>query len=237
MKNEDLEVTSLSAIAHILEHASDRVGVFLLPTKPQPRAVTLSELARKVGVEVRSTPTSEAVLKMKPFEYADWGLVTRLEKGAIVLVLDHLQDPQNFGAIVRSAEAFGVDAVIIPKDRSTHVTSAVYTASAGAVETIPIVMVANVNDRLVQLKSLNYWIVGAHVTDKSTPPWEIPTFDKVALVVGAEYEGLKPSTVSHCDWVTQIPIRGRIESLNVSAATSAVLYELALRRNVKVPKG
>ncbi|MBI1860581.1 MAG: 23S rRNA (guanosine(2251)-2'-O)-methyltransferase RlmB [Deltaproteobacteria bacterium] len=227
-----LEVTSLSAIAHILEHAPERgVALSIMESGPA-RVQSLVSLAKEKGVEIRPMRSGEPVLKVKPFEFKDWDFIEALstEKTGMVVVLDHIQDPQNFGAIVRSAEAFGVKAVIIPKDRSVTVTPAVYTASAGAVETLAIVQVTNVSDRIARLKKDGFWIVGAHKGEKATDPWKIPTFEKIALVMGTEFEGLRPSVIAACDWISAIPMKGQIESLNVSAACAVLLYELNARR-------
>lgn len=235
MKQPSLEITSLSAIAHIIEHRPDRVESLSLPPSPSPSSGRLQKLiasAQKHRVKIVPLKGGDPVLRVFPFEFAPWEYVEGVSAlpRAMILVLDHIQDPQNFGAIVRSAEAFGVNAVVIPKDRSVTVTSAVYTASVGAVETVPIVCVTNINDRIVNLKKMEFWIVGTDVTEKSTVPWEIPTFEKIALVLGTEFEGIRPSTLSACDWISKIPISGKIESLNVSAAAAVLLYELNVRR-------
>ncbi len=232
MKPIGLEITSLSAISHIVNHAPSRARLFSIPTNGSARAQALAADARRQKIEIRSVSAGEPVLRVMPFEYAPWEITENFGAGSTLVILDHLQDPQNFGAIVRSAEAFGAAAVVIPKDRSVSVTAAVYTASAGAVETIPIILVSNLNDRIACLKKSGYWIIGAQITENATPPWEIPTFEKVALVVGTELEGLKPSTVANCDWLTKIPIRGKIDSLNVSAAAAVILYELCVRRRI-----
>lgn len=227
MKNQDTEITSLSAIDHILKTFPDRVRWLVTPSNLSGRMAAIRALAESKKVSARSGETM--VLRVYPFEYSPWEFVQTVEKG-IVLLLDHLQDPQNFGAILRSAEALGIRCVIIPKDRSVVVTPAVYGASAGAVESIPVVMVTNLGDRILRLKEMGFWVVGADVDDKATSPWKVPTFEKIALVVGAEYEGISQRVKGLCDWICQIPLPGTMESLNVSTATAIVLYELGVRR-------
>ena len=232
VNHSTIEVTSLSAIAHILEHAPERTLALSITDNGTPRVEGLLQLAKEKRVEIRLIKSGEPVLRLKAFEFREWEFIEGLNKKthSIVVVLDHLQDPQNFGAIIRSAEAFGIDAVIIPKDRSVTVTPAVYTASAGAVETIAVVQVTNVSDRIARLKKEGFWIVGAHKSDKATDPAKIPTFEKIALVMGTELEGLRPSIIAACDWVSAIPMAGKIESLNVSVACAVLLYELTSRR-------
>jgi 23S rRNA (guanosine2251-2'-O)-methyltransferase len=143
-----------------------------------------------------------------------------------VLALDHLQDPQNFGALCRSAEAFGASAILLPKDRGVQVTPGVYHASVGAVETVPIVLVANLGEALRRLKETGYWVVGSAIGGGAKPPWETPDFAKTILVLGAELEGMSQLIEKTCDWKVEIPMAGDIQSLNVSAAGAVLLYEL-----------
>src|SRR5205823_2883466 len=134
--------------------------------------------------------------------------------------------PQNFGAICRTAEGLGVSGIILPKDRSVAVTPGVYSASVGAVETVPIAQVANLGEALRKLKDRGFWIIGAAVGANAKAPWEMPPFEKAVLVLGAELEGLSPVLEKNCDWLARIPLAGRIESLNVSVAGALLMYEL-----------
>ncbi|MFM8270306.1 MAG: 23S rRNA (guanosine(2251)-2'-O)-methyltransferase RlmB [Pseudomonadota bacterium] len=232
-------IQSLSAIEHILRHKPERIlSLSCQPlSKPSPRLEGILHLAKELGLSIGShakkEPFSEPVIaNLKPFEYAnwsDWIAGLKDDPKALVLALDHLQDPQNLGALCRTAEALGVRGVIIPKDRSVTVTPGAYHASVGAVETIPILQVTNLNEALRKLKDEQFWIVGAALGEDSKPLKDTPSFDKVALVLGTELEGLKPLTLATCDWLTEIPLKGKVQSLNVSAAGAILMFEFSRR--------
>jgi 23S rRNA (guanosine2251-2'-O)-methyltransferase len=232
-----LEINSPSAIDHLLSHCPTRISqlcIFTPNGQLGGRLASLQQKARAAGVRVeisiRPGHSGEPVkASLTPFRYSDWNeLLARWENAAraVVLVLDHLQDPQNFGALCRTAEGLGVGGVILPKDRSVAVTPGVYSASVGAVETVPIVQVANLGEALRKLKDHGFWIIGASTGETAQAPWEMPPFEKAALVLGAELEGLSPLVEKTCDWLARVPLAGRVESLNVSVAGALLLYEL-----------
>jgi len=148
---------------------------------------------------------------------------------ALLVVLDSIQDPQNFGAIVRSAHVLGAHAVVVAKDRSAPVTPATVKASAGATEHIPIARVTNLVRALEQMKGAGIWSVAA-VSRPAPAPWAVDLRVPVALVVGAEGRGLRPLVERTCDLAVQIPMSGRVASLNVSVATGILLYEASRQR-------
>jgi 23S rRNA (guanosine2251-2'-O)-methyltransferase len=144
----------------------------------------------------------------------------------LIVVLDQIQDPQNLGAICRSAECAGATGAVIGERRSAEVTPAVCKASAGAVEHLPIAQVRNIADFLGEAKSAGIWCYGA---DGGAPlSYEAVDFDgPVAIVLGSEGRGLRPRVASACDALVAIPLRGRIESLSVGAAAAVLLYAAA----------
>lgn len=240
-----LVVSSQSAIFHLLVHKPGRISriTFHLPVnKLGPRLSELYELARtqKIAVDFSSKPTRdrEAVTAtLLPFQYTDLRVFlesVRQAKHSVVLALDHLQDPQNFGALCRTAEGLGASGVITPKDRGVHVSPGVYNASVGAVETLPVVLVSNLGDALRKLKENGFWIVGTDLGEGTKPLDETPSFDKVVLVLGAELEGLSPTISKLCDWLVTIPLPGRVQSLNVSAAGAILLYSF-LKNSSSLP--
>jgi 23S rRNA (guanosine2251-2'-O)-methyltransferase len=208
----------------------------------------LLELARKRQVPIENRPREEldrgvrgathqgVLLEVGPFPYADAeAVVSQASAGphpGFLLVLDGVQDPQNLGAIIRSAEAAGVDGCIIPKDRAAAVGPAAVRASAGAAEHLPIAQVTNVAAFLESVKSKGFWAVGTDasggrdlfVTDLTVP---------IALVIGGEERGLRPLTKSRCDLIVQISSRGKVASLNASAAAAVCLFEVSRQRGLK----
>lgn len=152
----------------------------------------------------------------------DTALLQKSDKREIFLVLDGIEDPHNFGAILRSADAFGVKGVIIPKNRSVSVTEVVAHVSTGAIEYVPIIMVNNLTQAIVKLKENGYWIVG---TDASG---DVKTKDldknlNLAVIIGSEGFGMSKLVKKQCDYMLQIPMVGHVNSLNASVSCGIVL--------------
>jgi 23S rRNA (guanosine2251-2'-O)-methyltransferase len=149
----------------------------------------------------------------------------------LILVLDGIQDPHNLGACLRTANAAGVNAVVIPGDRAVGVNATVRKVASGAAEHTPVVTVTNLSRALTQLKQAGVWCFGLsesasadiYATDLTVP---------LALVLGAEGKGLRQNTRLHCDQLLSIPMRGQVESLNVSAAAAVCLFETVRQRKM-----
>jgi 23S rRNA (guanosine2251-2'-O)-methyltransferase len=156
-----------------------------------------------------------------PYRYADEDSLLASED-ALVICLDQIQDPRNLGAICRVAECAGAAGVVIPERRSAEVTPVVCKASAGAVEHLQIARVRNIADWLGEAKQAGAWVYGASADGL---PYEQPDYaGRVVLVLGSEGSGLRPRVASACDELVALPIRGRVASLNVSAAAAALVY-------------
>jgi 23S rRNA (guanosine2251-2'-O)-methyltransferase len=149
---------------------------------------------------------------------------------ALLLVLDGVQDPHNLGACLRSAEAAGVDAVILPKDNASPVTPVVRKVAAGAAEIVPVFMVTNLARTLDEIKAAGVWVVGLAGEAEQTL-YEVELAGPLALVLGAEETGLRRLTRERCDFLARIPMAGQVESLNVSVATGVVLFEAVRQRS------
>ena len=144
------------------------------------------------------------------------------------VVCDELEDPHNLGAILRTAETAGVHGVVIPKRRSAGLTSAVYTASAGAVEYVPVARVSNITDALREMKKRGVWVYGL---DMDGETWcSVDMKGAAAVVVGSEGRGISRLVKEQCDFIVSLPMRGHITSLNASVACGIVLYEAARQR-------
>lgn len=173
------------------------------------------------------------VAEVKQFEYAEVGeILTAAEKSKrppLVVVLDGIQDPQNLGAIIRSAHSFGAHGVVIAKDRAVGVTPVVAKASAGALEHCLIARVTNISRTLGELKEAGIWTVAADPDgDRAlhTAPLEGP----LAIVVGSEGPGVRHGVLEHCDFRVKIPMLGKVASLNASVSAGVLLYEVARQR-------
>jgi 23S rRNA (guanosine2251-2'-O)-methyltransferase len=159
-------------------------------------------------------------------------LVEKAARDALFLVLDGVTDPHNFGACLRSAEAAGVTAVVVPKDRAVGVTPTVRRASAGAADRVPIVAATNLARALKALKEAGVWLVGL-AGDTPQSIYAVDLDGPIAVVLGGEGEGMRRLTRENCDFVAKIPMQGDIDSLNVSVATGIVLFEALRQRSAK----
>lgn len=159
-------------------------------------------------------------------------LAEKAGRDALFLVLDGVTDPHNFGACLRSAEAAGVTAVIVPKDRAVGVTPTVRRASAGAADRVPIVSATNLARALKALKDAGVWMAGL-AGDAAQSLYDVDLDGPVALVLGSEGEGMRRLTRENCDFIAKIPMRGDVESLNVSVSTGIVLFEALRQRGAK----
>jgi 23S rRNA (guanosine2251-2'-O)-methyltransferase len=162
-------------------------------------------------------------------------LTEKAGRDALFLVLDGVTDPHNFGACLRSAEAAGVTAVVVPKDRAVGVTPTVRRASAGAADRVPIVAATNLARSLKALKDAGVWLVGL-AGDTQQSLYAVDLDGPIAIVLGGEGEGMRRLTRESCDFLAQIPMRGDIESLNVSVATGVALFETLRQRAAKAAR-
>ncbi len=167
------------------------------------------------------------VAEVDPYPYADPAALLRGE-APLIVALDQVQDPRNLGAVARSAEFAGAAGVVIPDRRSAEVTAATCKASAGAVEHLEVARVRNLADWLGEAKAAGFWIWGADA-EASSPPWEADLSGPTVLVLGGEGKGIRPRVASVCDGLVALPRRGKVDSLNVSAAAATLLFE-ALRQ-------
>ena len=146
-----------------------------------------------------------------------------------IIILDHVEDPHNFGAIIRTSEAAGVDYIIIPKDRSVKVNSTVMKTSVGALDNVKIVEVTNLNNTIKKLKKKNVWIVGTDMENSvayDSIDYKVP----IALVIGSEGFGMSNLVKKNCDFIARIPMYGKINSLNASVAAGIMIYEVVRQR-------
>jgi len=175
----------------------------------------------------RHTDFSETV---RSYDEEDlFALLDKRSEPAFLLILDTVQDPHNLGACLRTANAAGIQAVVVPKDRSVSITPAVRTVACGAAEKTPLVRVTNLARLLDRLKKAGVWLVGtADQAEKSL--YEIDLKGPLALVMGAEGTGLRRLTAEKCDFLAKLPMVGEVESLNVSVATGVCLYEAVRQR-------
>ena len=239
-------VFGLHAVGSLLQRDPARVSVLLaLESRTDTRMTEVLQLAEKAKVPVRRVSRRELDELVAGVSHqgvvAETGTAPSLgEKelpaflealggGAFLLVLDGVQDPHNLGACLRSANAAGVDAVIIPRDRSAPLNATARKVACGAAESLPVIRVTNLARTLRFLREAGIWIYGA-TGDAESSLYETDLCGPLALVLGGEGRGLRRLTREHCDGLLSIPMAGSISSLNVSVAAGVFLFEVRRQR-------
>jgi 23S rRNA (guanosine2251-2'-O)-methyltransferase len=210
--------------------------------RPAPVLDEIRSLAEGAGIPVRSVDKGrldemsvrgahQGVLAVADdFAYADLSSILESEGDRFVIVLDHVVDPGNLGAVVRSAEALGAAAVVIPKARAAAMSAIAQKTSAGAAAHLPIVRVPNIAAALRSLKDAGFWVAGA--SERAEQDVGDARLDgRIAVVLGAEGEGISRLVRETCDFLVRIPLAGRTSSLNVAQAATVFLYEWARGRS------
>jgi len=162
--------------------------------------------------------------EIKEYKYYNIDDIVNDSDAKVIVMLDSLEDPHNFGAIIRTCECAGVDYVIIPKNRSVSVNGTVYKTSAGAINNVKVCEVVNLANTIKKLKDLNFWVYGAEAGGKNYK--DIDFSGKVCLVIGSEGRGLKNIVSSSCDEIVSLPMKGKVNSLNASVAAGILIYEI-----------
>jgi len=243
--SQDLLI-GIHAIEAALNYDADNIVELYVETgSHNARVKELAERAREIGIKPHAR--DRAALDRMTGGARHQGLVARYRApaplaeselpklaeaagaNALFLVLDGVTDPHNLGACLRSAEAAGVIAVIVPKDRAVGMTPTVRRASAGAADRVPMVAATNLSRTLKTLKDAGVWLVGL-VGDVEQSLYAVDLKGPIAIVLGSEGEGMRRLTREACDFLAKIPMRGDVESLNVSVATGIALFEVLRQR-------
>jgi 23S rRNA (guanosine2251-2'-O)-methyltransferase len=165
------------------------------------------------------------VVEVDDVDTYDFDYISKInKKNPLVVMLDHLEDPHNFGAIIRTCEALGIDAIIIPNDRSVVINGTVVKTSAGAIYNMPIVRVSNLTATIKKLKDIGYWIVGTDMDGEDYT--KIDYNSPICLVIGNEGHGMSKIVKDNCDYIAKIPMVGKINSLNASVSAGIVLSRI-----------
>jgi 23S rRNA (guanosine2251-2'-O)-methyltransferase len=240
-------VYGLHTVAALLQRHPERVlRVYLQQGRADSRAVHIEQLARAAGKPVERVDGGRLlarlgnvvhqgvlaeVIALEPWQESRLLAAIEAAKDPLLLALDGVQDPHNLGACLRTADACGVLALIVPRDRAAPLNATARKSASGAAETTPVVTVTNLARTLGLLKDAGLWIVGAD-SDATFPAAEIDLTGPRVFVMGAEGRGLRALTRRHCDWLARLPSRGAVESLNVSVAAGMLLYESLRQREV-----
>lgn len=161
------------------------------------------------------------ILETEDYNYSS---LDEIEKENVIIMLDHLEDPHNFGAIIRTVEAAGYKSIIIPKDRSVEVNATVIKTSVGTIENVKIAKVNNLVNTIKELKNKGYWIIG---TDMEGDNYKsIDYTGKIVIIIGNEGKGISRLVKENCDFIASIPMKGKVNSLNASVAAAILIYEV-----------
>jgi 23S rRNA (guanosine2251-2'-O)-methyltransferase len=245
------KVYGLHAVTALLRHHPRRIKqLWLAEGRRDPRMQELLDLARQARVQVapcdRQTLDEWAegvhqgvVAEVSPSQV--WGenmldeLLDRADRPALLLVLDGVTDPHNLGACLRTADAAGAQAVVVPKDKSATLNATVRKVACGAAEVVPLVAVTNLARTLESLKQRGVWLVGT-AGEAGQELYDQDLTGPTALIMGAEGKGMRRLTREHCDFLVRLPMAGSVSSLNVSVACGVCLFE-AVRQRRSPPAG
>ncbi|HHJ36514.1 MAG TPA: 23S rRNA (guanosine(2251)-2'-O)-methyltransferase RlmB [Gammaproteobacteria bacterium] len=231
-------IYGIHAVEAVLRKQPENVlQIFVQQGRNDNRIKTIFNIAKNSGVSLQAISNDK--LKEKCPKARHQGVVAEirrsrsggvslddiLEKGSVLLlILDEVQDPHNIGACLRTADAIGVDAVIVSKNRSPALTPVIRNVASGAAETVPYIMVSNLARTLEKIKQSDVWVIGTSGDSEQTI-YTTTVNSRLALVMGSEGKGMRRLTREACDELVSIPMSGSVESLNISVATAVCLYE------------
>jgi len=244
------QIFGLHAVSQMLEISPDRIlNVWIQEAINSESVRTIQEELNKLGLSVQIVPRSTlsrmtknqnhqgVIVEVKPAKKKtdndlDGILESNKDNNPLYLILDSVQDPHNLGACIRTADAVGVTAIIIPKDRAASINETVRKVASGAVENVTVISVVNLVRAIKKIKESGAWVIGADGAAEESVydmNMKVPT----AIIMGGEGKGIRESVLKECDYIASLPILGQIESLNVSVATGVILYEAIRQRTSK----
>jgi 23S rRNA (guanosine2251-2'-O)-methyltransferase len=245
-KVSTITIHGLHSVEALLRHAPERVlQLFLQQERDDKRLQNIELLAQQHGIKIQRLPRQR--LDRMQGENVHQGIIAEIRPSAVLnetaleeiirltdkpllLVLDNVQDPHNLGACMRTAEAVGVNAVIVPRDKSAGLSATVRKVACGAAELLPLIQVVNLSRTLKNIQEQGVWVIGA-AGEASESVYQVDLNRPLALALGAEGSGLRRLTAEQCDKLVHIPMYGNIESLNVSVAAGVLLYEAIRQRH------
>lgn len=239
------QLYGIHAVKSLLDNAPERlIEVFVLKGREDKRLLPLLNELQRLGVAIqqvnRQTLDNKAqgevhqgiiarVTPARELNESDLDQILDGKAQPFLLILDGVTDPHNLGACLRTADAAGVDAVIVPKDKSAQLTSTARKVACGAAETVPLIRVTNLARTMRELQERNIWIIGT-AGEAHSSLYQADLKGAIALVMGAEGDGMRRLTREHCDLLVSIPMAGSVSSLNVSVATGVCLFEIVRQK-------
>ncbi|PWN05142.1 23S rRNA (guanosine(2251)-2'-O)-methyltransferase RlmB [Rhodohalobacter mucosus] len=248
MGNSNQYIYGRKPVEELLQHSPEKVEkVYLRKNLHGSVTGSITELCSKNRIPVTDVPGKKlfemvgsvndqgvvaAISSAEYVEFEAWLDALQPHSDTAVLILDEIEDPHNFGAILRTAAATGIEAVIVPKHRQAPVNATVFKTSAGTAGRIPIVRAVNLNRAILDLKDKSFWVAGLD-QQSETSIWN-QTFDvPMAFVIGNEGKGMRQKTGEHCDFLLSVPMHNNVESLNASVSAAIVCYEWLRQKNTQ----
>ena len=239
------KIFGIHAVESFLQRTPENVlQLFIQKNRNDKKAEHIEKLAKNAGIRFQLVDKKKmdnwvkgnhqgviADVKVYDAQLNENQLIELAEQKSdlLLLILDGVTDPHNLGACLRTADAAGVDALVVPKDRSASLTAVARKVACGAAETVPVVKVTNLARTIKQLKEHNVWVIGT-AGEASADVYQTKFSGSTALVMGAEGEGMRRLTRENCDELIKIPMAGSVSSLNVSVATGVCLFEIVRQR-------
>ena len=246
--NSEQFIYGRNAVQELLEHRPGNVSKIYIRNNIQGRVIhELLELASSSRVPIQRVPGKKlaemvgsvndqglvaSVSEAAYIEMEDWLDATDISLNPVILALDEIEDPHNFGAVVRTALACGIDAVMVPKHRQAPMSGGVFKASAGTILRMPVIRVVNMNQALMTLKKSGFWVLGTDM-ESGEPYWRQDYNLPLVVVLGSEEKGIRKKTREHCDTFVHIPMLNEVESLNASVSSALISYEILRQRQSK----
>lgn len=242
--DENIYIYGKNAIEEALQSKQSVDKIYIRSNLPKSHFKSIIQLASGSKVPVSYVPGKKlyelvgsvkdqgtvAVMSAVTYhDFDDWIAEVQTDTFPCILLLNEIEDPGNLGAILRTAAAAGISAVIVPKHRQAPVSALVYKTSAGTAGRVPIVRVGNLNQTILKLKDRGFWIAGLDMNGSETL-WNLEVDRPLAFVIGNEGSGIRKKTLDHCDYTFTIPMHNNVESLNASVSTALICYEWARKK-------
>lgn len=240
MSDTSIYIYGRNTVREALTEESDRIEkIFVRNSLRDAQISSIFDMASQNRIPISHVPGSKlfelvgkvndqgVVALMSAVSYQEFGTwldTVDTSTYPAVLLLDEIEDPGNLGAMLRTAAAAGISAVLVPKHRQAPINATVYKTSAGTAGRIPIVRVGNMNQAIQKLKDSGFWIGGLHMEGKQNL-WDLEVDRPLAFVVGNEGSGISQKTLEHCDYTFKIPMENKVESLNASVSAALLCYE------------
>ncbi|UMZ75375.1 23S rRNA (guanosine(2251)-2'-O)-methyltransferase RlmB [Natranaerofaba carboxydovora] len=235
-KNPVVEAIKAGRKIHKIEIVGTEKGKFFEEVSglAKENKIPLETIDKKTLVKKVDTNEHQGVVAfVEPYNFVSVNEILEYAKGKseqpLIIILDHVKDPQNLGGIIRTAEAVGAHGIIIPKDRAAGITPAVFKASSGALEHVKVAKVSNISRTINELQKKWIWVIGCE-SEGAENYFDVKYDTPLTMVLGSEGEGLSNLVKKNCDFLVKIPMYGNVNSLNVSTAGSIILYEIVKQR-------